>query len=116
MINYLKKMRAEKQEYRRYKRAIKQLPPRYQAAMTALDKYMWSFAGDDQFIHAMWDVLQIFQESSLEHVAVSDIVGADPVAFAQDIMDNYADHLWINKSQTKLRQNFKRIEDQNASN
>lgn len=109
-MNFLEKIIGDKKNYRQFKAEIAKLPEDYQVAFNALQKYMWNFWGDDEFQDAFDQMLHMFQEAAYDHIPVNDLIGNDPVKFADELMSQYSEHLWINKMQTKLRNEFKNLE------
>ncbi|WP_239256797.1 DUF1048 domain-containing protein [Listeria ilorinensis] len=111
MKNIIEKLIGSKARYKQYKKDKLSLPADYQEALAALEKYMWNFAKGDNFMVVLEDVLEIFQESSIEHIPVSEIVNHDPVEFADTIMEQYPETLWLIKIREKLRKDIKEIGD-----
>ncbi|MGR3742015.1 DUF1048 domain-containing protein [Companilactobacillus sp. DQM5] len=109
-MNIFKKIIGDKKAYKEFKAEIKKLPKEYQIAFNSLQSYMWNFWGDDNFQEAFDELLHLFQESSMDNIPIKDIVGDDPVKFADELMSQYSDHLWIIKIQNKLRKEFKQLE------
>ncbi|EUJ25459.1 hypothetical protein MFLO_15396 [Listeria floridensis FSL S10-1187] len=109
MRNFIKDMIGSKKRYKDYKKAKQNLPEHYKKALDALEKYMWNFARGENFMVVLEGVLHLFEESSIDNVPVTDILGTDPVEFADSIMAQYPEELWIIKSQDKLREDIKKI-------
>ncbi len=51
----------------------------------------------------------MFQEMR-KKVPVKQLIGDDPVAFAENIMAQYPDELWLVKYRTRLREQVKKAE------
>lgn len=111
MENIIKKLVGDKKQYRAFKKAEHELPEPYRSTLEALEKYMWNFAKGSGFMAVLEELLDIFQESAQQGIPVANIVGADPVAFCDEIMAQYPDDLWLITYQNKLRQNIKEILD-----
>lgn len=115
MKNYIKDalkiVIGDKERYNAYKKQKALLPATYKQAVDALEKYMWNFARGDGFMVVMEHLLHLFEESALDSLPVSSIIGDDPVAFATDLMNQYPEELWTTKSQEQLRKSFEGIED-----
>ncbi|MCI1983924.1 MAG: DUF1048 domain-containing protein [Bifidobacteriaceae bacterium] len=114
MKNPLDLIIGSKKRYNAYKKVKATLPDDYREAMDALEKYMWNFAKNDDFMDVLNDVLQMFQENvgdgSTPRPSVRSIVGEDPVEFADEIMAQYPNALWIINYRNKLRDAMKRVE------
>ncbi len=109
MTNLLSKLIGEKKEYQEYQNEINQLPKDYSTMMKALESYMWNYAKGDGFMKVLRAVLEMFQESASENVPINLVIGKDPVAFADKIMAEYPDDLWISKQRQKLTDQYKKI-------
>lgn len=110
MTNWYTNMRSEKKRYKDYQKAKAQLPDEYKKALSALDHYMMNFVGSGEFMVIFEDLLQLFADAAAESRPIKEIVGEDPVQFADEIMAEYPEVLWINKTRKKLRDEFERIE------
>lgn len=104
-----KKMREDKKWYRDYKAQENELPELYQAAIKALDTYLMQFWGTDEFMDLLDNMLSIFQENASENVPINDLVGPDPVAFADELLAQYQQATWMRKQQDQLRNAFKEL-------
>lgn len=109
MKNYFKKMLADKQRYHQYKAEKQQLPSEYRQALDALEKYMYNFAGNNGFMEVLYQTLELFTESAANRVPVKQVIGNDPVIFANNLMAQYPDNLWFAKMQNNLRDKFNQI-------
>lgn len=98
-----------KKRYKEYKLNKGNLPKDYQEAITALEKYMFNFAKGENFMVVLEDVLGIFQEAALDNLNILEVVGENPVIFADTIMAEYPEELWIVKYQNKLKDSFNTI-------
>jgi DNA-binding ferritin-like protein (Dps family) len=114
MTNLLNKMIGDKKRYRQYLHDIAALPKPYADTLTALDKYIWNFAANGNIMDALEGILHMFQESAAEGVPVGQVIGDDPVEFADNILAQYPDDLWMTKIEKKLRTQVQ--EAQNAGN
>lgn len=95
----------DKKRYRQVQARTKQLPEPYRAALEAVDRYLL-FAGaitaGGTLVTMLEDLLELFAESAADHTPIRDIVGDDPVEFAETFLSNYADGQWIQKERTRL--------------
>lgn len=109
MKNYIKELIESKKRYKEYKNAKEQLPTDYAKAMDALEKYMFNFAKGDGFMEVIYQVLDLLVENSNDQVPLKQVIGEDPVAFADEIMAQYPDELWIVKMQNQLRKSYRSL-------
>ncbi|MCI1986705.1 MAG: DUF1048 domain-containing protein [Lactobacillus sp.] len=100
----------DKQRYKQFTKDVRALPTPYAATVNALTKYIWSFAGSGAMVDVLEEVLHIFQESAAENVPIRQIVGEDPVEFAENIMAEYPNELWLIKYRHQLRQKVAEVE------
>ncbi|WP_125579414.1 DUF1048 domain-containing protein [Lacticaseibacillus suibinensis] len=110
--NSFNNMIKDKKRYRQFLKDVKQLPAPYADTVTALTKYIWSFAGSGAMMDVLEEVLHIFQESAADQVPVRQIVGEDPVEFAENIMAQYPEEMWLIKYRKQLRQKVKEAEQE----
>jgi DNA-binding ferritin-like protein (Dps family) len=95
----------QKKRYRQYRARAEQLPPNYRAAIEALDRYLMYFGAitqGDTLVAMMEDLAELFEQSAANETPIRDIVGSDPVAFAETFLQNYAEGQWINKERDRL--------------
>ena len=103
MKNIITTIMGDKKEYKQFKNRVAELPTSYKTAFNALEKYMWNFAGGSGFMKVLNAALDIFEEAAGDQVALNDVLGNDPVAFADGLMAQYPDELWLRKQQNNLR-------------
>lgn len=95
----------DKRRYRQYKARTKQLPENYRAAIEALDRYLMyrgSITKGDVLVAMLDDLADLFEQSAANGTPIREIVGEDPVEFAETFLQNYADGQWINKERVRL--------------
>lgn len=93
----------DKKRYKRFLQATQALPAPYAETLQALQRYIWNFAKSGAIMDALEALLHMFQESAAEGVPVRQVVGDDPVEFAENIMAQYPDDLWLVKYRDQLR-------------
>ncbi|MFC6259725.1 DUF1048 domain-containing protein [Levilactobacillus fujinensis] len=109
MINYIKKMRQEKRDYREFKRRVAALPAPYEQAMTSLEKYLWNLASGDAMYTVLKNILDMFESAAADSVSVEQVVGNDLGAFADNLLEEFPEATWVNQQKEKLqRQAFKK--------
>ena len=102
----------QKKRYRQYKARIKQLPANYRTAIEALDRYFTYFGGitkGDTLVSMAEDLVNLFEESAANEIPIREIVGKDPVEFAETFLENYSEGRWINKEQKRLTDAIDRV-------
>jgi DNA-binding ferritin-like protein (Dps family) len=95
----------EKKRYRQYKARTKQLPANYRTAIDALDRYLMYFGSitrGDTLVSMLEDLADLFEQSAADGTPIREIVGEDPVEFAETFLQNYSEGQWINKERERL--------------
>ena len=104
----------EKRRYRQYKARIERLPEDYRAAVAALERYTTYLGGigDSASILAMTDDLAtLFEQAAADGTPVREIVGDDPVEFAEAFLANYPKGQWITRERDRLTDAIDDIEN-----
>lgn len=95
----------QKKQYRQYKARVEKLPGNYRTAIEALDRY-FTFRGaitrGDVLVSMLEDLADLFEQSAATGMPIREIVGDDPVEFAETFLANYAEGQWINKERLRL--------------
>ena len=97
----------QKKRYRQYKARTKQLPANYRTAIDALDRYLMYFGSitrGDTLVSMLEDLADLFEQSAADGTPIREIVGEDPVEFAETFLQNYSEGQWINKERERLTQ------------
>jgi DNA-binding ferritin-like protein (Dps family) len=95
----------DKKRYRQYKARTKQLPGNYRTAIEALDRYLMYFGSitkGDILTEMLDDLIDLFEQSAAAGTPIREIVGEDPVEFAETFLANYAEGQWIKKERERL--------------
>jgi len=101
----------QKKQYRQDKARIEGLPDPYSHAAKAMHRYLMYQGGivDGDSLTTMYgDLADLWERAAVDGTPVRDIVGDDPVQFAEDFAAAYSARQWIDKERTRLR---KAIED-----
>lgn len=107
----------EKRRYRQYKARTKQLPANYHTAIEALERYLMHFgaiAKGDTLVAMLEDLADLFEQSAASASPIEQIVGEDPVEFAETFLQNYSEGQWINKERERLINAIHRAEGSDA--
>jgi DNA-binding ferritin-like protein (Dps family) len=96
---------ADKKHYREYKARVAELPAPYRRAAKGLERYLMHFGPTDDgksLIAMLTDLADLLEQSVAAGSSVRDVVGTDPVAFAEAFMANYGGGSWVRKEQARL--------------
>lgn len=94
----------QKRRYRQYKARTEQLPANFRTAIDALERYMLFFGPGkgDSVVLMLEDLADLFEQSAANETQVRDVVGEDPVEFAEAFLQNYPEGLWISRERERL--------------
>ncbi|WP_035767904.1 DUF1048 domain-containing protein [Arthrobacter castelli] len=109
----------DKKRYRRNKARIKQLPENYRTAAEALERYLMYFGAITKggiLVSMLDDLAELFEQSAADGIQIREIVGQDPVEFAEAFLQNYSEGQWINKERERLTQVIDRAAVGDAGN
>jgi len=101
----------QKRQYKQYKARIAALPEPYADVAKAFQRYFMYYGGivDGETILTMsGDFADLWERAAADGTPVRDIVGDDPVEFAQTFVQAYIGKQWIDKERARLT---KAIED-----
>ncbi|MGW8531685.1 MULTISPECIES: DUF1048 domain-containing protein [Nocardiopsidaceae] len=101
----------DKKRYRQYKARTKQLPGNYRTAIEALDRYLMYFGSitkGDILMEMLDDLIDLFEQSAAVGTPIREIVGEDPVEFAETFLANYSEGQWIKKERERLARAIER--------
>jgi DNA-binding ferritin-like protein (Dps family) len=102
---------AEKKQYRLHKARMDALPEPYRTAATAMHRYFIYYGGvtgGDTIVTMMGDLVDLWERAAADGTPLRDIVGDDPVEFAETFAQAYSGARWIDKERARL---VKAIED-----
>ncbi len=101
----------QKKQYKQDKSRIDSLPEPYSSAAKAMHRYLLYAGGitDADTLTAMFgDLADLWERAALDGTPMREIVGDDPVDFAETFAQAYAGKQWIDKERTRLN---KAVED-----
>ena len=101
----------QKRQYKRIRVRIDALPEPYRAVAKALQRYFMYFGGfvDGDTAMKMWgDLADLWERAAADGTPIRDIVGDNPVEFAETFAQAYTGKQWIDKERARLT---KAIED-----
>lgn len=108
---------AQKRRYRRCKARADALPADYREATGALERYMTYFGPGtgDGVLAMLEDLLDLFEGSVANGTPLRDVVGSDPVDFAEAFLRNYPEGSWIVRERERLNSAIDRAAGEKAS-
>jgi DNA-binding ferritin-like protein (Dps family) len=95
----------QKRQYKQYKARKEQLPAGYRNAINAVERYVTYYGAivkGDVMLAMLDDLGDLFEQSAANGTSIREIVGDDPVGFAESFVQNYSDGQWINKERERL--------------
>ncbi len=106
---------AEKKRYREYKARLEALPESYASSAKAFQRYFMYYAGvvdGETTLQMMSDFTDLWERAAADGTPLREIVGDDPVEFAEAFAQAYAGQEWIDKERARL---VRAIEDAERS-
>ena len=95
----------QKKQYKQYKARIEALPEPYGTVAKALQRYFMYDGGvsdGETLITMTGDFVELFERAAVDGTPVRDIVGENPVEFAQSFTQAYSGKQWIDKERARL--------------
>ena len=101
----------QKKQYRVFKARLDAIPEPYGSAAKAMQRYFIYYGGftdGDTSITMLGDLVELWERAAVDGTPVREIVGDDPVEFAETFAQAYNGTQWIDKERARL---IKSIED-----
>ena len=95
----------QKKQYKQYKARIEALPEPYGTVAKALQRYFMYYGGvtDGETALTMFgDFADLWERAAVDGTPVGEIVGEDPVEFAEAFAQAYGGKRWIDKERARL--------------
>ncbi|WP_394555009.1 DUF1048 domain-containing protein [Agromyces sp. MMS24-JH15] len=108
----------DKKHYKEYRARVKALPAGYREAAVALERYLLNIGPSDDgksLVAMLDDLADLLEQSVAAGTPLRDVVGSDPVEFAEAFMQNYGGGSWIRKEQSRLQHAIDDAEDAERS-
>ena len=102
----------QKKRYQQYKMRTDHLPANYRTAISAIDRYLMYFGSitkGEILLSMLEDLADLFDQSAANGTTIREIVGEDPVEFAETFLRNYAEGQWLNKERDRLISTINRV-------
>ncbi len=108
----------QKRRYRQYKARTERLPESYRTAIAALQRYSYYFGHGtaDGGLSMLEDLVGLFEQGAASATPVREIVGEDPVEFAEAFLQNYPHGQWIVRERDRLTRAIERAAGEDAGN
>lgn len=95
----------QKKQYKRHQARIDGLPERYAGAAKALQRYLMYSGGitdGGTLVTMVGDLADLWERAATDGTPVREIVGDDPVEFAEAFSQAYVGKQWIDKERARL--------------
>ena len=95
----------QKKQYRQIKGRLDSLPEPYNGVAKALNRYLMYNGGivdGDTILTMMTDFVELWERAAADGTPVREIVGDDPVEFAEAFAAAYVGTRWIDKERARL--------------
>jgi DNA-binding ferritin-like protein (Dps family) len=95
----------QKKQYKRDKARIDGLPHPYSTAAKAMHRYFLYYGGvtdGDTLITMFGDLADLWERAAADGTPIREIVGDDPVEFAETFAQAYNGRQWIDKERARL--------------
>ncbi len=94
----------QKKQYREARARIRALPDPYRGAAEAFGRYLTYYGGvvdGDAIVQMVVDGADLWERASVDGTPISDIVGDDPIDFAETFAQAYSAKQWIDKERAR---------------
>jgi DNA-binding ferritin-like protein (Dps family) len=95
----------QKKQYRDAKKRIEALPEPYRSVANAQHRYTMYYGGitdGDTLVQLFLDLADLWERAALDGTTVDDIIGDDPVEFAETYAAAYGGKQWVDKERARL--------------
>ncbi|MFJ6479697.1 MULTISPECIES: DUF1048 domain-containing protein [unclassified Streptomyces] len=90
---FISKVIGPKKRWRAYKSRVKELPEDHRTAIEAIERYLMHFVPTDgeSSVSMFEDLADLFEQAEANGTPIREIVGEDPVEFAEAFVQNYTE-------------------------
>lgn len=95
----------QKKQYRDAQKRIEALPEPYREVANAQHRYTMYYGGitdGDILVQIFLDLADLWERAAIDGTPIGDIVGDDPVAFAETYAEAYGGTHWVDKERARL--------------
>ena len=98
------KVIGDKKRWRQFKARKEQIPEPYRSVLDAVQRYTYyrGPATGDASMSLLEDLADVVEQAAASRTPIADLVGDDPVEFAEGFIRNYADADWVAKERRRL--------------
>lgn len=97
----------QKKQYKQAKARIEALPEPYRTVANAQHRYTMYYGGitdGDTLVQIFLDLADLWERAAIDRTPIDDIIGADPVEFAETYAEAYGGTQWVDKERARLTQ------------
>ncbi|WP_431807664.1 DUF1048 domain-containing protein [Microbacterium paraoxydans] len=97
----------QKKQYKQAKARIEALPEPYRTVANAQHRYTMYYGGitdGDTLVQIFLDLADLWERAAIDGTPIDDIIGADPVEFAETYAEAYGGTQWVDKERARLTQ------------
>lgn len=95
----------QKKQYKQHMARIEALPKAYADAVKALNRYFMYYgviSDGDTLTTMIGDHTDLWERAAVDGISVRDVVGNDPIEFAEAFVRAYVHKEWIDKERLRL--------------
>jgi DNA-binding ferritin-like protein (Dps family) len=95
----------QKKQYKQAVARVDALPEPYRSSAKAVNRYFMYYGGitdGDTLVTMISDHTDLWERAAIDGTPVRDIVGDDPVEFAETFAASYSGTQWIDKERARL--------------
>lgn len=95
----------QKKQYREAKARLDHLPEPYRGTARALNRYLTYYGAitdGDTIVAMVAGLADLWERAAVDGTPVREVVGADPVEFAETFAQAYGGKSWIDKERRRL--------------
>ncbi|MFB6580050.1 DUF1048 domain-containing protein [Streptomyces sp. NPDC056402] len=115
---FLAKVIGPKKRWRAYKARVKEFPESRRTAVEAIERYLMHFVPTDGDSNASMfeDLADLFEQAAADGTPIREIVGEDPVEFANAFARNYSEGGYVPaRAKKQLTEAITRVEESEAA-
>jgi DNA-binding ferritin-like protein (Dps family) len=97
----------QKKQYKQAKARLDALPEPYRSVATAFNRYFMYYGGvteGDTIVQMFSDLADLWERAAIDGTPVVEIVGEDPIEFAESFAQAYGGKRWIDKERARLNE------------
>lgn len=110
--DFTQKMIGDKKRWREYKARTKALPENYRTAVEGFQRYLMYFGAvdGDSAASILEDLIDLFERAAADGTPIRDVVGDDPVEFADALIANYEKGGYVAREKQRLVESIAQAE------